>query len=124
LKAIEQYLNDLESRQHDPLATPVSTINPRGSLDLPIEIVRAVNRGWRVCLVQAKSRYFRRQAIVGYPTCDLVQLRKWHNQCGSDCIWAAEMSLATGLLILEVGETGSSAIRFLSGDDASLRSTL
>lgn len=76
-------------RRHAQGSSTFSLLNPAND-DLPPDIVRiAAGRRWPVVPVHPLSRFSTRShSAFGYPTSDLIQLRKWWADLGGVAHWA------------------------------------
>jgi hypothetical protein len=115
-----QHAQESSSFQHELSSTDLCQIELDSTLTL------AIQRGWHIAPVLARSKYFRPSALAGYPTRDLIQLSHWvreYSECG--CNWVVETGAKSGLLVLEFTyDIGREMVRYLCEDDWSFRSTL
>jgi hypothetical protein len=126
MKSVAEFLNNLDKVQPSVLKPSLVSATDYSRVELDSSLKSAVMRGWHIAPVLARSKYFSRTAIAGYPTVDLIQLSHWDKEYSpSGCNWAVETGLRSHLLILEFDyATGRKMLRELSNGDWGWQSSL
>lgn len=126
MKSAEEFLKNLH-RDRVSASAKLGTSSAQSlEIELDSTLTSALSRGWHIAPVLARSMYFSRQALAGYPTQDRAQVCHWvkeYTQHG--CNWAVETGARSGLLILEFDyEAGQQSLGYLCGEEWSWRGTL
>ncbi len=121
----EEFLKKFKESQASASFQHELSITDSPELELDSTLTSALQRGWHIAHVLARSKYFSQRALAGAPTQNLAQVRLWakqYRECG--CNWVAETGAKSGLLTLEYTyDIGQNAIRDLCKDDWSWRET-
>ena len=124
MKSIEEFLTNLNKVQTSASMYLALTATDSSQIELDSALTSAVMRGWHIAPVLARSKYFPRKALVGYPTVDLIQICHWDKEySGSN--WAVETGIRSHLLVLEFDyATGRKMLRHLCKEDWSWQTSL
>lgn len=105
----------------------LTLLNPANN-DLPADIIQvAAGRRWPVLPVRPLSRFCTRShSALGYPTSDLIQLRKWWAELGGVAHWAVQTGPGSVIVLEMNSRVGHYSLDHLSDGewDCGLSETL
>ena len=124
MKSAEEFLDHLKAAKAPAPSQP--RLPDAQEIEMDSALTSALNRGWHIAPVLARSKDFPSQALAGSPTRDFVQVSQWWEYYfQSGCNWAAELGARSDLLILEFDyQIGRRVLPHLCGNNWSWRSTL
>ncbi len=126
MKSAEEFLEHLKTAQASIASQPRLSSIDAPEIEIDSTLASALNRGWHIAPVLARSKNFSSEALAGRPTNDFGQISQWWEQFfQSGCNWAAELGARSDLLILEVDyQVGRHMLPNLCGSNWSWRTTL
>lgn len=126
MKSAEEFIEHLKTAQASVPSQP--TLSPTNAPEIEIDstLASALERGWHIVPVLARSKDFPRNALAGHPTRDSGRISQWWEQYfKSGCNWAVEIGTRSDLIIMEFDhEVGHHVLPHLCGNDWSWRATL